>query len=89
MSKFFNPAGQYKNGYWRKKKYRLPRKYKKWVKLLDLKDKNKFKSTILKPVKESIVKSLKEHRVGGYRFGNFYFKQVFKYKNIKKWASIL
>ena len=78
MTKFFNPKGQYKNGLWRKKKIRLPRKMKKWVKQMDEITLKKYRSKYFKLVSSyKILLSYRAHR--NYRIGRFYYKQVFKY----------
>lgn len=78
MSKYFDKRGQNVNGFWKPKKRRLPRKMKKWIKQLDKKRFLECKSRYFKPI-SSYQQLLNYRSTRYYRFGNFYYKQVFKY----------
>lgn len=84
MSKYFNKKGQLVNGNWKKKKVRLPRKVKKWLKLLEIQNKNfSIKFKFFKPTNITVWKTFAEYRgQRKYLFGNSYYKRVIKYKNL-------
>lgn len=81
MSKYFTNKGQYINGNWVKKKVRLPRKVKKWLKLLQSQN-NKFTKnlTFFKPDDRILWKIFAELRV--QRQYKTYYKKVIKYKSL-------